>query len=67
MSRPNRLKEFRKAKKLRQTDVAKYLGFKSTDRISRWEKGTMYPHVLNFLKLIELYEVEAGEVYGLGD
>lgn len=59
----NNLRECRKRVNLKQIDVALALGFKSTDRISRWEKGTAFPHVLNLFKLARLYGVNAEELY----
>jgi transcriptional regulator with XRE-family HTH domain len=60
---PNILKEQRKKAGLTQLQVAQYLGFKSTDRISRWETGLTYPHVLNLLKLAKLFGVKAEDLY----
>ena len=60
---PIRLREHRLKKGLTQQQVADYLGFVGTDRISKWEAGKMYPHVRNFIQLLRLYEVDAFEVY----
>jgi len=60
---PNQLREFRVRKGLRQLDVANELGFASTDRISRWEKGKTYPRMLNLLKLCIIYEAYPHELY----
>ena len=60
---PNRLREHRKHAELRQLDVAKALGLGSTDRISRWEKGLTFPHVVNLFKLARLYDVAPQELY----
>ncbi|MBZ0242678.1 MAG: helix-turn-helix domain-containing protein, partial [Bacteroidales bacterium] len=43
--------------------VADYLGFKSTARISKWEKGVQWPHVRHFIKIVELYQVAPLELY----
>lgn len=59
----NNLRECRKKVNLKQTDVAQALGFKSTDRISRWEKGTAYPHIQNLFKLARLYGVSIEKLY----
>jgi transcriptional regulator with XRE-family HTH domain len=59
----NRLREYRKRKGLNQKEVGKHLGFKTGERIGDWEKGISYPHVLNFLKLIDLYGATARELY----
>jgi transcriptional regulator with XRE-family HTH domain len=60
---PNTLREHRKRANLRQIDIAKALGFKSTDRISLWEKGLTYPHVVNLFKLARIYVVLPHELY----
>ncbi len=59
----NNLRYFRKQNKLTQWDVANYLGFKSIDRISKWEKGKQYPHVTNLLQLAALFGVHAEDIY----
>lgn len=60
---PNTLREHRKQVFLRQKDVARVLGFKSPARISKWEKGLKYPHVVNLFKMAKLYGVIAEELY----
>jgi len=59
----NNLRHYRELKGLTQQEVADYLGFKSTARISKWEKGLQYPHVTNFIELVKFYEVSAVEIY----
>ncbi|MFM2330580.1 MAG: hypothetical protein RLZZ26_87 [Candidatus Parcubacteria bacterium] len=44
-------------------DVANRLGLRSVNRVSLWERGLLYPHVLNFLKLLAIYGVSAEDVY----
>lgn len=63
MSIPNNLKQCRKACGLTQVTVAKKLDFHSSDRISKWEHGQMYPHVVNFLKLSVIYDKKPEELY----
>ena len=60
---PNKLKEHRVRMGLAQIDVANHLGFRSTDRISRWEAGLTYPHVVNLRKLAKLFGVTMDELY----
>jgi len=60
---PNNLRMYRELKALRQVDVACALGFSSTDRISKWEEGLAYPHMLNLIKLSRLYGAEPEELY----
>ena len=59
----NNLRHYRELKNLTQQQVADYLGFKSTARISKWEKGVQYPHVTNFIELLKLYDVSPCEIY----
>lgn len=57
------LRFYRKQAGLRQVDVAARLGLTSTDRISHWEKGKTFPHLVNLFKLSVLYKVPAQELY----
>ncbi len=59
----NRLKEIRKSRGLTQWQVANHLGFKSIDRISKWEHGRQYPNVPNLIELAKLFGVHAEELY----
>jgi transcriptional regulator with XRE-family HTH domain len=60
---PNTLREHRKSAGLSQLEVAVKLGFKSSDRISKWEQGLTYPHVMNLFKLAKIYGVKSEELY----
>jgi transcriptional regulator with XRE-family HTH domain len=51
----NCLRKYRKARGLKQKEVALILGLQSTSIISRWEKGVCLPDTLNALKLSVLY------------
>lgn len=61
----NNLRAIRKSRGLTLQQVADALLLKSTNRISLWERGLLYPHVTNFLKLLKLYNIEAGDAYGV--
>ena len=63
MTIPNTLREHRKRMKLTQNQVAQALGLQYTDRISRWEQGLTYPHVVNLFKLAKLFQVSAEKLY----
>jgi transcriptional regulator with XRE-family HTH domain len=52
---PNSLKRYRKARRLRQKDVAMILELKNTSMISRWEKGIFLPNTINIFKLAIIY------------
>ena len=60
---PNNLRECRKNAGLTQLEVAEKLGFKSTERISKWEKGVKYPNVANLFRIARIYRVNAEELY----
>ena len=52
---PNCLRRYRKARGLKQREVAEVLGLKSGSIISRWEKGVCLPSSLNVFKLAVIY------------
>ena len=52
---PNSLKRYRRARGLRQKDVAVILELKNTSMISRWEKGIFLPNTINIFKLAIIY------------
>ncbi len=52
---PNTLRKYRRSMGLKQQDVARLLGIKSSSRISRWEKGEGIPNLVNAAKLAILY------------
>jgi transcriptional regulator with XRE-family HTH domain len=60
---PNNLKKYRGMSEYSQKEVAAILGFKSTSRMSRWEKGLSMPSVENLLKLSFLYSTLQAELY----
>lgn len=59
----NNLRYYRKQKGLTQWDVARHLGFKSIDRISKWEAGKQWPHATNLLKMAALFLCHAEQLY----
>ena len=52
MGFPEKLKEAREMKNLKQSDLAKLLGVKNTT-ISNYEKGVSYPHVDTLYKIFD--------------
>ena len=52
---PNCLRRYRKARGLKQKDVAEILGIKSASMISRWENGLCLPSTMNLFRLASLY------------
>lgn len=60
---PNLLRKHRKQWGYQQKEVAEMLGLKSTNRLSRWEKGTAVPNVQNLLKLGIIYGTLCDQLY----
>ncbi len=52
---PNSLRKYRRARGLKQKEVAELLGLKGSSTISRWEKGAVLPKPLNIFKLAAIY------------
>ena len=51
----NSLRKHRKARGLKQKEVAKILGLKSASMVSRWENGLCLPNPINMFKLGLVY------------
>lgn len=60
---PNHIREFRLQAGLRQQDIADRLGVKVTDRISQWERGLIYPNLVNLFKLCNILNVFPHQIY----
>ena len=59
----NHLRRYRKLIGLTQTEVAKILGFKTSDRISLWERGKCLPNLINCIKLSAVYSTMMDALY----
>lgn len=55
------LRDARISKGLKQRDVAQYLGIKD-NTLSNWETGRTEPDMDTFLKLCDIYDLDAGAV-----
>jgi len=60
---PNNLSRYRKMHGYKQDDVLALIGLKSTNRLSRWEKGKTMPSARNLLKLSILYHTLPDQLY----
>ncbi len=56
---PNHLRKLRKQRGLKQNEVAKILGLKSTSMISRWEAGLCLPETQNLFRLAIIYRTSS--------
>ena len=59
----NSLRKHRRARGLRQKDVARILGVRSATLISRWETGQCFPKLENLFKLAVLYRTMADTLF----
>jgi transcriptional regulator with XRE-family HTH domain len=53
----NCLRKYRKARGLKQSEVAKLMGLQSASKVSHWENGVSVPSTVNVMKLAALYRV----------
>lgn len=58
----NHIKEFRKKKKLSQSDISKILGI-NQNTFSQWETGERTPNVIQAIKLAEILETTVESLY----
>lgn len=59
------LKEKRVKANLTQAQVAKALGYKTSQFVSNWERGLSTPPAFVIKKIAELYNINAKELVGL--
>lgn len=59
----NSLRKHRKARGLKQKEVANILGLKSASMVSRWENGHCMPKLQNIFKLAILYRTMADGLF----
>lgn len=61
------IKEARKNKKLKQSEVAALMGLQNSrgTTISNWETGVAEPSIDDFVKLCKIYEVDFAEVLNI--
>jgi len=58
----NKIKEFRKTKKISQVDIANIMKVKQ-NTISQWENETRIPNVKQAIKLAEILETTVENLY----
>src|ERR1700753_2364334 len=60
---PNLLRKHRKNAGLRQREVARLLGLKTAERLSRWENGMHKPMPKTVFLLAQIYQVSPQELF----
>ncbi len=58
----NQIKQFRKKKKLSQSDIAKIMKIKQ-NTFSQWENDIRVPNIMQGIKLAEILETTVEELY----
>lgn len=58
----NHIKEFRKKKKLSQSDISKILGIKQ-NTFSQWETGERTPNVIQGIRLAKVLDTTVESLY----
>lgn len=58
----NKIKEFRKNKKISQSDIAKIMEVKQ-NTVSQWETGERMPGVIQALRLADILETTVESLY----
>ena len=58
----NKIKEFRKRKKLSQSDISKLLEIKQ-NTFSQWETGERTPNIIQAIRLAEILETTVENLY----
>lgn len=58
----NKIKEFRKNKKISQSDIAKIMEVKQ-NTVSQWETGERMPGVVQALRLADILETTVESLY----
>ena len=52
-----RIRQIRKAKGLKVTDISTYMGFESPQAVYKWQRGDSLPDLGNMMRLLELFEI----------
>jgi len=59
----NTIKENRERASISQQGLARELGLKSNNRISRWENGLAHPGTVNLIKIAKKLNVKPEDLY----
>ena len=52
-----RIRQIRKAKGLKVTDISTYMGFESPQAVYKWQRGDSLPDLGNMMRLLELFQI----------
>ena len=52
-----RIRDLRRAKGFRVTDISEYMGFESPQAVYKWQRGDSLPDLCNMVRLCELFQI----------
>ena len=52
-----RIREIRRARGLRVTDISSFMGFESPQAVYKWQRGESLPDLGNMVRLMELFRI----------
>ena len=58
----NRIKQLRKERNLRVTDISDYMGFLEPQAVYKWQRGESLPSVDNLFALSRLFETSMEDI-----
>ena len=60
---PNKIREYRYRRIMKQSELADKIGIKTSDRISQWETGHSMPSVENLFEMAKVLGATPMELY----
>ena len=52
-----KIRELRKARGLKVTDISDYMGFESPQAVYKWQRGESLPDLANMVRLLMLFNI----------
>lgn len=52
-----RIKELRKSRGLKISDISSFMGFESTQAVYKWQRGDSLPDLGNMIRLMQLFRI----------
>ena len=53
-----RIRELRKERGLKVTDISEYMGFESPQAVYKWQRGDCLPDLENLIRLLNLFGIQ---------
>lgn len=52
-----KIRDIRRAKGLKVTDISDYMGFENPQAVYKWQRGESMPDLANLIRLLNLFEI----------